>query len=111
MHVRRAHLVAILATCLWMTACAYGITAHRHEPNAVADARYATFFVQQGESSGNTTVDRQLKVDIETELADKGLVAAPPEEAQAVVSCSTCSSAFEIEEEAIDSFDGRVVAH
>jgi hypothetical protein len=40
-----------------------------------------TFFVLLGTSSGSTTVDRQLKIDIETELADKGFVAVSPEDA------------------------------
>jgi len=89
--MRKAQLGAILATCLSMTACAYGITGYRNEASAFANARYATFFVLPGSSSGSTVVDRQLKADIEMELADRGLVATSPEEAQAVVIVHTAT--------------------
>jgi hypothetical protein len=89
--MRKAPLGTILVTCLWMTGCAYGIAGHRDEASAVADARYVTFFVLPGSSSGSMMVDRQLKADIETELGEKGLVATSPEEAQAVVIVHTAT--------------------
>jgi hypothetical protein len=46
MHVRKAHLGAMLAGSLWMTACAYGINARGNEAGAVTEARNVTFFVQ-----------------------------------------------------------------
>jgi hypothetical protein len=91
--MRRTPLVSLFAACLWTSACAYGITAHPNTSSAVADARYATFFVLQGNSSGSTTVDRQLRSDIEAELTDKGLVEASPEEAGAVVIVHTATPA------------------
>jgi hypothetical protein len=92
-HMRRAHVGAILAACLWMTTDASGVTVHANEASAVAGARYVTFFVLQGNSSGSMTVDRQLRTDIETALTDKGFVEASSEEAQAVVIVHTASPA------------------
>jgi hypothetical protein len=81
----RAHPGKILAACLGMIACANGIKVQANEASAVTGAGYVTFFVLQGNSSGSTTLDRQLRTAIETALTDKGFVEASSEEAQAVV--------------------------
>ena len=89
--MREALLGPILAACLVATACAHGIKVHPNEASALGDARYITFFVLQGNSSGSTIVDQQLKADLEMELTDKGLVEASPEEAQTVVIVHTAT--------------------
>jgi hypothetical protein len=81
-----------LAACLWMIACASGAQVEAHEPSAITGNGYVTFFVLLGASSGSTTIDRQLKTDVETELAEKGFVAVSPQEAEAVVVVNTASA-------------------
>lgn len=91
--MRGVPLTAMIAAGLCMTASAPIMTVNRNEASTVTGSRYVTFFVLQGNSSGSTIVDRQLKADIETELTDNGLVAASPEEAQAVVVVHTATPA------------------
>lgn len=91
--MRGVPLTAMIAAGLCMAASAPIMTVNRNEAGTVTGSRYVTFFVLQGNSSGSTMVDRQLKADIETELTGKGLLAASPEEAQAVVVVHTATPA------------------
>lgn len=70
--MRGVPLTAMIAAGLCMAASAPIMTVNRNEAGTVTGSRYVTFFVLQGNSSGSTMVDRQLKADIETELTGKG---------------------------------------
>jgi hypothetical protein len=57
-------------------------------PNRYRDlstAKYASFFMLDGNSSGNRVLDQAITNDIDQALSDKRLVDASPEEADAVV--------------------------
>lgn len=93
MQTRRARLGPIIAACLCMIAYAQGTDVQANEASASASTRYVTFFVMQGNSSGITTVDAQLKTHVQTALTNKGFVEASPEDAQTVVVLNTATPA------------------
>jgi hypothetical protein len=63
----------------------HGVNLRSMNSGASPASRYVTYFMLPGNSSGNAAVDRQLSVEVEMALANKGLVQASPEQAEAVV--------------------------
>ena len=68
-----------------MAGCAYGVKFHSDDTRGAATSSFFTFFALQGNSSGAPAVDRELKAEVEAALADRGMIATPPDEADAVV--------------------------
>jgi len=89
--MKMASLVAIATTAMWTCGCAHGVSRHAIATRGVAPSTYVTFFVLEGSSPDPR--DQDLKADIVTALADRGLVETPPEDAQAVVVINTATPA------------------
>jgi hypothetical protein len=83
--MRAARLAVIGIAALSMAGCAYGVKLHSDDSRRVAASSFLTFFVLRGNSSGVPALDRELKAEVEAALADRGMIATPPDEADAVV--------------------------
>jgi hypothetical protein len=83
--MRAARLAVIGIAALSMASCAYGVKLHADDTRRAAASSFFTFFVLQGNSSGTSAIDRELKAEVEAALADCGMIATPPDEAKAVV--------------------------
>jgi len=78
---------ALLAAVVWNQ------TVQARPATDVAQARYVTFFLLSGNSSGDPSLDRQLQAEIERALNNKEVVLAAPEEAQAVAVVNVATAA------------------
>ena len=82
---KTAGIGTTLLVLLSTLGCAHGLELRSIGSGAAPASRYVTFFVLHGNTSGSPEADRQLDVDVEATLVDKGLVGTSPEEAEAIV--------------------------
>jgi hypothetical protein len=80
--MRRLQFALFSIATLAMIASAHDTQASN--TTDVTQSRYLAFFLLPGNSSGDPTLDRQIRSDIQTQLEAKGLVPVPAGEAQAV---------------------------
>lgn len=86
-----ARTAAIVTVALTTIGCVHSVALNpEHHPVAGTNP-YATFFMLDGSSSGSRAIDREIKSDIESALADRGLIATSPQEAEAVVVAHTAT--------------------
>ena len=91
--MRTAGVGATAFVILSTLGCAHGVELRAISSVGAPPSRYVTFFVLSANSSGNPHIDRRLNAEIETALADKGLVQTSPEEAEAVIVVHTATPA------------------
>ena len=81
----------IVVAALVAVGCGYRIrTAADYNP-AVAFQNYSTFFMVNGNSSGDPLLDQRVVADVEAALASKGWVEAPQGEGRAAVVVHTAT--------------------
>lgn len=87
-----ARIAAIVTVVLTTAGCVHSIALNPDHHPVVGTNSYVTFFMLDGNSSGNRAIDREIKSDIESVLANRGLIATSPEEAEAVVVAHTATA-------------------
>jgi hypothetical protein len=79
------HLVTLCLAALVPISCAYGIKVRTDYDRTANFAKYHTFFILKGTSSGNAVMDDQIESDVKAALADREWLAVPRDEGEAVV--------------------------
>ena len=83
--MRTTYLTSVGVTAALMIGGAPTFASQSSSTPLRSASTYVTFFILDGDTSDDTTLDPHLAADLEMALADKGLVAASPEDAEAVV--------------------------
>jgi hypothetical protein len=78
---------------LLATGCGYGLRVNTDYDASADLARYRTFFVLHGNSSGNPAADLEITSGVQTALTNKGWSELPRDEAEAVVVINAATSA------------------
>jgi Domain of unknown function (DUF4136) len=82
-NTRNLGAIALAASCF--TGIAYGATPDARRDTAARLSRYHTFFILEGNSSGNAVTDQRIRTDLESALDARGWVDVPASEAEAIV--------------------------
>jgi hypothetical protein len=79
------HFGAIGMAAVLAISCAYGVELTAKGDSVSKLSRYHTFFILQGNSSGNSVTDQRIREDLESALDRRGWMDVPRDEAEAVV--------------------------
>ena len=81
------HMVSIgaCAAALFTVGCGYGIKTSTDYDRQASFSSYRTFYLLDGNSSGNPVTDQMVRVDVASALTSKGWREVPDSEAQAAV--------------------------
>jgi hypothetical protein len=86
MNMRAMQGLVIGVTAAVTLGCATHAVKVRTDVDQTANVgRYVTFFMEDGNSSGDKAIDQRIKSDVESALASQGWIEAPPDEGQAIV--------------------------
>lgn len=85
-------LIPVGVAAISIVGCAQGLKVTPTRAADVGAPHYVTFFMLDGNSSGNVVIDERIKSGIEMALADKGLVDTSPEDSEAVVIAHTATA-------------------
>jgi Domain of unknown function (DUF4136) len=91
--VKVLKVLAAAAMTLLASGCAYGLKVSTDYDASADLARYRTFFVLHGNSSGNPAADLKIGSGVETALTNKGWSEVPRDEAEAVIVINSATSA------------------
>jgi hypothetical protein len=91
--VKIPRVLAAGAMTLLATGCGYGLRVNTDYDASADLARYRTFFVLNGNSSGNPAADLEITSGVQTALTNKGWSDVPRDEAEAVVVINAATSA------------------
>jgi hypothetical protein len=86
-------LAAAIVIVVGAAGCGYSIKAKSNYDPRVSWSRYGTFFMLNGNSSGDPQIDERLNTDVRSTLAAKGWVEVPKGEGQAAVIVHTATPA------------------
>jgi hypothetical protein len=79
------HLISAGAVVLSTVACGYSIKTSTDYDRNVSFSNYHSFYIMQGNSSGNPLMDQRAQADVASALASKGWMKVPDGQWQAAV--------------------------
>src|SRR3979411_1409494 len=87
LHMNTRHLVSIgaCAAALFAVGCGYGIKTSTDYDRRASFSSYRTFYILNGNSSGNPATDQLVSVDVAGALTSKGWREVADSEAQTAV--------------------------
>ena len=100
------HLVSIGAVALFTVACGYSIKTATDYDRHVRFSNYHSFYIMNGNSSGNPLMDQRATADVESALAAKGWSKAPEGQGQAAVVVHAATKTKHTYETLYDGFGG-----
>jgi hypothetical protein len=83
--MRARHLVTVCAAALFAGACGYSIKTSTDYDRQASFSSYRTFYIVNGNSSGNAVTDQLVSIDVASALTAKGWREGPDSEAQTAV--------------------------
>ena len=104
--MKTERLAVTVAVALLTGACGYSIKASSDYDHSVNFARYQTFSVMKGNSSGNPLRDQRIAADVTAALTSKAWREAPEGEAQAAVVVHTATKTKHTYQTFYDGWDG-----